>query len=274
VLKTEALAENVEFAKHSCDENINAMMGVHASFTVEDYTLETIREINKELNLGIHVHLCEDAVDNEISNSKYGAGALARLVNYNLINDKSILAHGIHLNEDDYNTIQNFKSSLAFNPHSNLNNAVGLPQYAALPSDLSILCGTDGMHANVVSSFKQIFLQLRHQKTSFDNAFPIMEKIYFDQINFVRKYYPDYPGLNAGDRADLIIWDYVPPTPFTPENFFGHYIYGITERQVCTAISEGNMLLKDYKLSWDEEQIWSEVSKQGARLTEEYKKLI
>lgn len=273
-LKTEAIDENIEFAKNSCDENIKGMIGVHASFTVDDNTFEIIKEINKELNLGIHIHLCEDSVDNSISMEKYGDSALARLVKFNLINEKSILAHGIFLSEIDYDTIRSFKSSLAFNPHSNLNNSVGLPNFSSLPPGLSILCGTDGMHANVASSFKQIFLQMRNQKSSFENAFSRMEKIYFDQISFVKKYFPDYPGLNVGDRADMIMWDYVPPTPFNSDNYFGHYIYGITERQVCSAISGGNFLLKDYKLARDEEHVWNEVNIQGNRLLEAYKKLI
>jgi len=274
VFKTDALAENVEFAKHSCDENIKAMLGIHASFTVENKTLETIKDLNKKLQTGIHIHLCEDSADNTISLDKFGDNALARLVKFNLINDKSILAHGIFLNESDYDIIRSFKSSLAFNPHSNLNNAVGLPEYSALPSGLSILCGTDGMHANVVSSFKQIFLQMRHQKSSFENTFSRMEKIYFDQITFVKKYFPDYPGLNEGDRADMIIWDYVPPTPINSGNFFGHYIYGISERQVCSAISGGDFLLKNYNLARNEEHVWKEVAIQGKRLLKEYKKLI
>ncbi len=274
VLKTEALAENLEFAKHSVTDEIKAMMGIHASFTVDDNTLESISEINSELNLGVHVHVCEDAVDNKISREKYGDDALTRLIKYNLIDEKSILAHGIHLSSKDYDTIRSLKSSLAFNPHSNLNNAVGLPEYSSLPQGLSILCGTDGMHANVASSFKQIFLQLRHQKISFENTFSRMESIYLSQINFTRKYFTDYPNLNEGDRADLIIWDYVPPTPFGSDNFFGHYIYGITERQVCSAVSQGKFLLKDYKLSWDEEHVWSEVSRQGRRLLESYKKFV
>jgi hypothetical protein len=153
-----------------------------------------------------------------------------------------------------------------------MNNAVGLPRYKNVPSSIPVLAGTDGMHMNMTKGMKQLFLLYRQQQNSFEETFEWLDKIFFDQINYVRKYFPYYPGLLPGDRADLIVWDYIPPTPFSESNFWGHFIYGLLESSVCTVMNSGNYLMKEHCLqSLDENHIRQKVREQGKRL---YKKFL
>ena len=88
-----------------------------------------------------------------------------------------------------------------------------------------------------------------------------------DQIGFVKKYFNDYPTLAENDRADLIVWDYVPPTPLNSENFWGHVIYGIFEHPVHSVLQNGNFLMKDFHLiDVDADKITNDIYKQGERL--------
>ncbi|NCP84581.1 MAG: hypothetical protein GW823_06745 [Bacteroidetes bacterium] len=83
----------------------------------------------------------------------------------------------------------------------------------------------------------------------------------------MKQFFPDFPSLNIGDRADLIIWDYIPPTPINVDNFWGHYLYGIIERQVKTVIQNGNVLMRDFNLvNIDEANISSMIFEQGNKL--------
>ena len=66
---------------------------------------------------------------------------------------------------------------------------------------------------------KQYFLLNRYKGKSFDDAFESFINTYFAQHKFVKKYFNDFPSLIEGDRADFIIWDYVPPTPISKDNF-------------------------------------------------------
>ena len=269
-VKKQALTENLDFIKKS-DSNFKGMLGLHASFTVSDETLEGAAEIIKETGAGIHIHLCEDKVDRVKSFTDYGLPPVQRLQKYGLLNSKSILAHGIDLIEPDYSMISKSGSALAYNPDSNLNNNVGLPDFNSVPESIPILIGTDGMSANVVRSMKQLFLQHRNQGNSFDESFNWFQKIYFDQMKFIKNYFPDFPSLQEGDRADFIVWDYVPPTPLTKQNFWGHYIYGILEYPVHSVIQNGSYLLKNFALAIENEnEINSDISKQGRRLFEKF----
>ena len=158
---------------------------------------------------------------------------------------------------------------MALNLDSNLNNAVGTPKFENIPEEILLLCGTDGMHANIPRSQKQLFLMMRNQKLSFDKSFYLFRKMYFDQHRFIKKYFPDFTSLQVGDRADIIIWDYVPPTPISQSNFFGHYIYGILERQIHSVIQNGKVLMNNFSLTnIDETKINNYIYEQGKRLVE------
>ncbi|MCK5076773.1 MAG: amidohydrolase family protein, partial [Calditrichia bacterium] len=231
-----AIDENEQFLLDETDEDIKGMFGLHASFTLKDETLARVSEIIYNHNTGIHIHLCEDKADNRISKEKYHLSPVERLDKFNLMNAKSILSHGIHLNKDDYNKIAKYESAIALNLDSNLNNAVGVPDFSIFNESIPLLMGTDGMHDNIARSLKQTFLIHRHQGYGFEITFPWMEKIFNDQLSFAKKYFTDHPSLNEGDRADFIIYDYVPAAPFSQENFWGHYIYGILERPVHSVL--------------------------------------
>jgi len=269
LLKLEALKENTDFYLYNTDENSKAAFGLHASFTLEDPTLTAVKKFLEKNDIGIHIHLCEDESDKNISLKKYGKLPVQRLLDFNLLNEKSILVHGVHLTKEEFDLIKSKHPALVVNLDSNLNNAVGTPKFENIPEAISVLCGTDGMHANIARSQNQMFLMMRNQKLSFDKAFYHFRKMYFDQHRFVKKYFPDFSSLQIGDRADLIIWDYVPPTPISQSNFFGHYIYGILERQVHSVIQNRKVLMNNFSLTdIDETKINNYIYEQGKRLVE------
>ncbi|MBT8379314.1 MAG: amidohydrolase family protein [Ignavibacteria bacterium] len=266
----QGLNENIDFLQNQTDENIKGLFGLHASFTVDDESLKTLSEFVNNNDLGIHVHLCEDKVDRDFSLKQFNKSPADRFIDFKMLNDKSILAHGIHLVENDFRLIEKAGSAIVYNPDSNLNNAVGLADFSHVPDSIPILAGTDGMNSNPARSLKQLFLISRHRGMSFDESFKFINKIYFDQINFVKKYFPDFTLLNTNDRADLIIWDYIPPTIFNSENFFGHYVYGILDRPVHSVIQNGKVLMKNFQITIDETCYNAKIVEQGKRLYEKF----
>ncbi len=261
------LKETERFLKdHSNDENIKSIIGLHASFTLFDSSLENAKIFLDKYETGIHIHLCEDKIDSQITREKYNKLPTERLAGSGLLNDKSILAHGIHLSKKEFEIIAERGSALVFNPDSNMNNAVGLPAFVDIPYEIPMLCGTDGMNSNPDKSLKQVFLLCRHSGMSFEKTFELIGKIYFNQARFVKKYFPDFPSIHPGDRADFIIRDYIPPTPLLKENFWGHFIYGIVERPVHSVIQDGKSLMNNFRLTKDFEEYNRNIKEQGHRL--------
>lgn len=274
ILSQNAIEENHAFFLNHTNESIKSLFGLHASFTVEDKTLQKVSEFIRSNNVGVHVHLAEDNSDNELSLSKFGKNPIERFNDFGLLNSKSILAHGIHLTKNDYKILESSGAALAYNLDSNLNNSVGLPNFSLVPNSIPVLVGTDGMHANIARSFKQLFLQLRHFGFSFDDTFGFMIRSYFNQHKFAKQFFEDFPSLQIGDRADLVIWDYIPPTPFSNKNFWGHYLYGVIESNVRTVIQNGKILMRDFSIvNIDEPEISSKIFEQGNRLFNKFNKV-
>ena len=112
---------------------------------------------------------------------------------------------------------------------------------------------------------KQLFLLYRHQGNEIDESFSWLQRIYFDQLKFVRHYFPDFPSLSIGDHADLIVWDYIPTTPISAENFWGHFIYGMLEYPIHSVIHNGQFLMKDRVID-GEDEVRKRIFSEGKRL--------
>jgi cytosine/adenosine deaminase-related metal-dependent hydrolase len=59
----------------------DAMMGLHASFTLDDDTLQQAAELSRSLQQGCHIHVLEDAVDRRITKDKYGSEIISQKTN-------------------------------------------------------------------------------------------------------------------------------------------------------------------------------------------------
>lgn len=136
-----------------------------------------------------------------------------------MLNLKSILAHGIYLKRKEFDTISEYGASITLNLDSNLNNAFGIPAFHKINPDIPILSGTDGIHSNIAKTYKQIFLLARHSGLNFNDKFSFVKKVYFDGIDFMQKYFPDFTKLDENQKANLVIWNYSPTNYLNRENF-------------------------------------------------------
>jgi cytosine/adenosine deaminase-related metal-dependent hydrolase len=62
--------------------------------------------------------------------------------------------------------------------------------------------------------------------------------------------------LETGAFADIIIADYDPPTKLSPDNVNSHMLFGLTGRAVDTTIINGQIVMRNRKLTTlDEHEI-------------------
>lgn len=130
------LAENRRFLEGGG----RGMVGIHAAFTCEDETLEAAAGLADDLEVGVHVHVCEGEVD---------LAAPRRL--RPLAGDRWLLAHGVHLPEDP-----GLPGTVAHNPRSNLNNGVGYARPARFANP--VVLGSDGIGAAMLDEFRIAYL--------------------------------------------------------------------------------------------------------------------
>jgi cytosine/adenosine deaminase-related metal-dependent hydrolase len=131
------LAENERFLR----EGGRGLVGVHASFTCTDETLEAAAGLARDLGVGVHIHVAEGTGD---------VAAGARLAG--LAADDWLLVHCVHLDRD-------LPGTIAHNPRSNMNNGVGYARPAARPNP--VVLGTDGIGADMLEEFRLAYVRLR-----------------------------------------------------------------------------------------------------------------
>ena len=67
-----------------------------------------------------------------------------------MLNENSLLVHGVDLIDEDYLMIKESGSALVYCIDSNLNNAVGIPEYKNVPVEIPVLMGTDGINEKII----------------------------------------------------------------------------------------------------------------------------
>lgn len=252
------IEENERFLRKKTS-NVKGMVGLHASFTVEDKTLMQSIELAKEFNVGIHVHCAEDIQDQRITREKYSKSVIRRFADAGLLGEKSLLVHCIHLDEDELNIIRETNTSVVHNPESNMNNAVGYSRALDMfGKGIKIGIGTDGMSSDMLSQMRCAFLLSRHQLKKPNVGFlefpDMLLKNNAEILNRVSGW--QIGEITPGSSADVVIADYIPPTPLNENNIIGHILFGLVSSSVEGVICNGKIIMQDRKIvSLNEDEI-------------------
>jgi len=243
--------ENADFcARHVDDPKIRGTMGLHASFTVADDTLAATTPLRPE-GAGCHIHVAEDPIDIRVSSALYGAGPITRLERAGLLDDRALLAHGIHLRRKDLERVADAGATLINNPESNANNGVGrLDVTAAQSSGCTVGLGTDGMASSMLRSLRAGFLAQRAAMRDPSVGLETCPGLLAANARVAARFFdePLLGELADGAPADIAVVDAPPPTPLTSVNLFGHLIYGAAEAPVRHTIARGKVIMEDFRL--------------------------
>lgn len=250
----EGIDENINFIKkYNTDEQnmIKGMFGLHASFTLSDETLRKCDEELKGLNAGYHVHVAEGIDDLEQCLEKYGKRVVERLRDMNILGDKTIAVHCIHVTDDELNILRDTNTMVVHNPESNMGNAVGCQPFLELhQKGITIGLGTDGYTSDMTESMKVANIIHKHVKQNPSVAWgEVPVSMFENNRKIVQKYFSGDLGiLRSGALADVIVVDYDPLTPMNENNINSHILFGFTGKDVVTTIIDGKVIMQDRKL--------------------------
>ncbi|MFQ5605615.1 MAG: putative aminohydrolase SsnA [bacterium] len=263
-IREQGLQENTRYiqkCQKAKDENpdhlFDGMVGLHASFTLENDSLHKAAELSKSFNRGCHIHVLEDGADRESTLEKYDVGVVERLQDFGILGEKTITAHGIYLDEHEMDLIAEAKTMLVHNPRSNMNNAVGRPDiFKLMQKGILVGIGTDGMSADVIPDVRTSYLLHKHDLKDANVGWAEIQQMFLKNNPAI---YERVSGQKVGRvapgyLADLILVDYYPPTEMTGNNFWGHFLFGIADAVVDTTIINGKIVMQNKRLLHIDEQ--------------------
>jgi len=267
-----AIKENVDFAKHALslkDDFIKGMMGMHASFTISDETMELCRK-EKPKEIGYHIHVAEDILDLHRCLKEHGKRIVDRLYDWDVLGEKTLLAHCIYVNPHEMDLIRDTNTMVVHNPESNMGNACGCPPTMEIVhKGILTGLGTDGYTHDMIESWKVANILHKHHLVDPGAAWAeVPEMLFQGNARIANRYFEKKLGvLEKGAAADIIIADYIPPTPMNAGNLNGHMLFGMNGRFVVTTVGNGKVLMKNRELQGiDEERCLAKIREGAARL--------
>ncbi len=239
------------------------MVGAHASFTLTDGSLAACAELMREYDAGIHIHVAEDLCDTDDARAKYGIGPVERLDRLGALNERSILAHGVHLSERDIEIARSHGVWFAHNPRSNMNNQVG---YAPV-TDFGnrVVIGTDGIGADMFEEARAAFFKGRDERTSL-GADDWIRALASNHRIASNAFGVELGSLAVGAAADLVVLDYRSPTPVTAENLAWHMAFGLSSASVRSVMVNGKFIIKDRLSPVDNQDVYGQIRKASEKL--------
>jgi len=246
---------------------LRGLIGLHASFTLNNETLSQAATLADELETPFHLHVAEGMADFYESKTRGYKGVADRLNRFHILRPGTLAIHGVHLQEEELEILKNNQTYLIHNPESNMGNAVGTaPVKTALNKGIIVGLGTDGYTADMFESIKVANLlqkhELHHPQAGWEEVFKMAFK---NNREIATRFFGETLGvLQEGAIADLIVVNYYPPTPITSENAYFHILFGISGDMVDTTIAGGKILMEDRNISsLDYERITIRVKEQA-----------
>lgn len=268
----ESVMENAEFIRYTLKDDtdmIAGMMGMHAQFTISDATME-LAAANKPDEVGYHIHVAEGIEDLHDCLKKYGKRIVDRLMDFNILGEKTLLGHCIYINPHEMDLIKDTNTMVVHNPESNMGNACGCPPTMELVHrGILTGLGTDGYTHDMIESYKVANVLHKHHLCDANAAWGEVPKMLFENNAAIANRYFKTPlgVLKEGAAGDVIVVDYNPPTQLDASNINGHILFGMTGRDVVTTVANGRVLMKDREIKViDVEEAMAKCREESAKL--------
>jgi putative selenium metabolism protein SsnA len=243
------LEENRRFLERIRRERpplVRGLVGAHASFTLSDETLAACAGTARDLSTGLHVHAAEDEADEWDSLARSGVRVVERLARAGALDDRTLLAHGVHLDDGEIDEAAAAEATIAHNARSNMNNAIGRAPIAKLDGRLAL--GTDGIGSDMFEESRTAYFRLREDGGGPAADWPLTRLA--DSARLAGRLFdePLLGTLEPGAPADLVVLDYAAPAPLHEGSFAGHWIFGLSSRHVRDVMVGGEWVVRDRRL--------------------------
>ncbi|RDW77666.1 N-ethylammeline chlorohydrolase [Coleophoma cylindrospora] len=232
--------------------------------------LEHIARMKKELNTGLHIHLCESRSEVDNSQKRFGKSPVQMAHAAGLLGPNTVAAHCVHLTETDLKLFAETGTHISHNPGSNAKLGNGIAKLNDMvAAGINVGLGVDACEChNSTDMFETLKIASYMQKASLENSeiAPASQMLRMGTQNGARALGVDAGVLAAGKKADVIILDLKKDLMFTPllespaeerrKMLESHLVFGCNGTAVDTVIVDGKIVVQGRKvLGVDEEQV-------------------
>ncbi|WP_134699015.1 amidohydrolase [Ammoniphilus sp. YIM 78166] len=265
------LEEATAFARNwhgQAGGRITTMMSPHAPYTCPPDYIKQIVARAHQLDLPIHIHMSESQREVEQNVKDYGQRPPAHLDQLGVFERPTLVAHAVHLTDEEIQLLADRKVKVSHNPISNLKLASGVARVPELlAKGVTVGLGTDSSASNNnLNLFEEIKMAaLLHKGVNYNPvAVPAEEALrmgtrYGAEAMFIAN---QTGSLEVGKKADFILvrTDRAHFHPF--HDPISHLVYATSGYDVQDVYVDGKQLVsKGELLTIDEEKVIFEANR-------------
>jgi 5-methylthioadenosine/S-adenosylhomocysteine deaminase len=235
-------------------ELISSTVFCHSPYTCGPETLKGAKDLTRAAGLPFFLHLAETRQEVEELKSKTGLAPAAYLESLGILDDLTVVVHGVWLGPEDMNILARRGVKVSHCPESNLKLAAGVaPVPELLSRGITVGLGTDGAASNNnLDLFGEMSLAARLHKVwqGDPTVLPAPAVVALATREGARVLgLEDRVGtLASGKQADLIVVD-LNQAHLTPlYDPFSHLVYAARSADVRHVMVAGRWLLQDQRL--------------------------
>jgi len=268
--KSEAFAKNYD---RFAGGRVRTRLGPHSEYSCSLEFLRKVKDRAQSLGVGIHMHLAESKPYADSVAAKLGKSATRRLEEIGFLDDQLIVAHCIHLDQEEMNILARHQVGVAHCPVSNMKVALGIAKIVDMVNrGIRVGVGTDGPASNNhVDMLKDMKIAALAQKSLYGDAavLPAKKLLRMATIDGAMALGLDREigSIEVGKRADLILIDLNKPHLSPPADPWTTVAHSAMGSDVDTVIVEGRVLMQSRRLTeLDEEKVIQEATKVAQHL--------
>jgi len=234
---------------------VTPCLGPHAIYTVSAPSLRLVAELSERHDVPVHIHLAETRGEVDDCVREHGLRPAAYLDSLGLLTHRTVLAHGVHLDDAELAIVAERGATLVTCPVSNMKLAVGgtFRYPTAHAAGCAIGIGTDGAASNnsldLLQDIKVLALLQKHAAVDpaalpATDAWAIATGAMAPRLGAT--------PLAVGEPADLLLLDLdVPELLLAPLD--AALVYSATGAVVDTAIVDGRVLMRSRIIEGEDE---------------------
>ncbi|MDE2944674.1 MAG: amidohydrolase [Gemmatimonadota bacterium] len=223
----------------------------HSQLTVSPEGLRAARDLADRAGALFHTHCSETATEVRQTVERFGRTPAAHFDELGILDERTVLAHCVHLSDDDFARIRRAGAAVLHNPLSNLKLGSGIaPVARMLEEGIPVALGTDGpVSSNDLDMWTAMrFAGLLQRGVHMDPVItPALEIVRMaTTVGAEALGLGDRVGrLAEGYRADLILIDLDRPHLTPMYDVYGHLVYTVGRDDIRSVMVDGRWVLRD-----------------------------
>jgi 5-methylthioadenosine/S-adenosylhomocysteine deaminase len=247
---------------------VSPSLGPHAIYTVSAESLAWLAELAAERDLSLQIHLSETEKEVTDCLETHGKRPAAYLDERGFLGPRTVLAHGVWLDESELELIAERGATVVANPAANMKLAVGglLPYPAAARAGVGVGLGTDGVASNSnLDMFEEVKLFALTQKHASGDPSTLPAEEALAIARGLRSAVLGGTPLEPGQPADFLLLRGAEP-PLSVGDLEADLVYAAGGSVVDTSVVAGRVLMRGGVVPGAEELV-GEVRARAGRLT-------